>query len=210
MYLKYFLFSLLKIFFLESDLIFLKACVLYFNFFFYICRSFGTNLITPQCTLSLLYTTTYEWIHPFVFIYFLYLSLSLYLYIYLFILIFIHQYLFFYTNFIEVLDVCCIVSAMTAQFPSRINKVSDSDSCLFLFYILFCFKFVHFFYCLFKLLLNSLFYFIIVYFVQSLGIFVQADRSCRITEFFGTYFSVTPQRSHARPARARRRGALSL
>lgn len=85
------------------------------------------------------------------------------LYIYLFILIFIHQYLFFYTNFIEVLDVCCIVSAMTAQFPSRINKVSDSDSCLFLFYILFCFKFVHFFYCLFKLLLNSLFYFIIVY-----------------------------------------------
>lgn len=161
MYLKYFLFSLLKFFFLESDLIFLKACVLYFNFFFYICRSFGTNLITPQCTLSLLYTTTYEWIHPFVFIYFLYLSLSLY--IYLFILIFIHQYLFFYTNFIEVLDVCCIVSAMTAQFPSRINKVSDSDSCLFLFYILFCFKFVHFFYCLFKLLLNSLFYFIIVY-----------------------------------------------
>lgn len=130
--------------------------------------------------------------------------------LYLFILIFIHQYLFFYTNFIEVLDVCCIVSAMTAQFPSRINKVSDSDSCLFLFYILFCFKFVHFFYCLFKLLLNSLFYFIIVYFVQSLGIFVQADRSCRITEFFGTYFSVTPQRSHARPARARRRGALSL
>lgn len=163
MYLKYFLFSLLKFFFLESDLIFLKACVLYFNFFFYICRSFGTNLITPQCTLSLLYTTTYEWIHPFVFIYFLYLSLSLYLYIYLFILIFIHQYLFFYTNFIEVLDVCCIVSAMTAQFPSRINKVSDSDSCLFLFYILFCFKFVHFFYRLFKLLLNSLFYFIIVY-----------------------------------------------
>lgn len=143
----------------------LKACVLYFNFFFYICRSFGTDLITPQYTLSLLYTTTYTCMNTSFYIYLYSIFLYLQLYTYLFILIFIHQYLFFYTKFIEVLDVCCIFSAMTAQFPSRINKVSDSDSCLFLFYILFCFKFVHFFYCLFKLLFNILFYFIIVYFV---------------------------------------------